>query len=397
MTGDTLTVIRSRHLRLAKTIHAHGRIDDYDRAKTIDLYSMPVPDLDAIHALLRRLLGRPSCAVVFGGIADLTRTRAVRRLAYDDPKTGDPATLQPVAHRWCAIDMDSVDRPDDVPASDLALCASLAIERLPEPFHGARCIAQATATHGIKPGCRLRLWYSLGRPTTGDELGYWLKGRSDPCTFRTAQPIYTAAPVFVGRPDHLPQRLVVLDGAATVSVPAPALLKPPPRLASDPRTPATMSGDDVQAFIDHTIDRVRRATDTQKHHTLRDCARLLGGIQRSVGFSDSEAVRWLLDALPASVIDWERARKTAEWGLDVGRAAPIDLPARHRQDTPPDPRRKVIASSAFRLLRKGLPSDAIISELHRINELQRPPLPSADIAATAIWAARRMKEQADAR
>ena len=31
---DTLTVIRSRHLRLAKTIHADGRIDDYDRAKT---------------------------------------------------------------------------------------------------------------------------------------------------------------------------------------------------------------------------------------------------------------------------------------------------------------------------------------------------------------------------
>jgi hypothetical protein len=36
-------------------------------------------------------------------------------------------------------------------------------------FHGARCIAQATASHGIKPGCRVRLWYWLDRPTTGGE------------------------------------------------------------------------------------------------------------------------------------------------------------------------------------------------------------------------------------
>ena len=77
--ADTLTVIRSRHLRLAKTIHADGRIDDYDRAKTLDLFEMQVADLDGISNLLARLLPQPSCAAIFGGIADPARTRGVRR------------------------------------------------------------------------------------------------------------------------------------------------------------------------------------------------------------------------------------------------------------------------------------------------------------------------------
>jgi hypothetical protein len=121
--ADTLTLIRSRHLRLAKTIHADGRIDDYDRAKTLDLFEMQLADLDGISNLLARLLPQPSCAAIFGGIADPARTRGVRRLAYPDPETREQATLCPIPHRWCAL-VDGIERPEAVPAHDLTACAT---------------------------------------------------------------------------------------------------------------------------------------------------------------------------------------------------------------------------------------------------------------------------------
>jgi hypothetical protein len=385
---DTLTVIRSRHLRLAKTIHAYGRIDDYDRAKTLDLFEIPCSGLDAIGALLTRLLPQPSCAVVFGGIADPARTRGVRRLAYPDPETGELATLRPIPHRWCALDVDGIERPETVPAHDLAACAAEAIWRLPLAFHGARCIVQASAGHGIKPGCRLRLWFWLSRPTIGEELGFWLKHYPvDPCTFRPAQPIYTAAPIFVGRRDHLLFRLAERAGAVSVEVPTPASLVPPPRatVASVDRQAATEN--DVEAFISDALARVRSASDGAKHRTLRDMARLLGGIQSSTGFTDSEAERWLVDALPANIRDRKRAQATVEWGLEAGRAAPIAVP--HRSvDRTPDPRRKATARAAFRLLQMNVPSDELLATLHDLNGRHADPLPPNVIAETALWAAR---------
>ncbi len=384
---DTITVIRSPFLRLAKRIHADGTTDAYDNARTLDLFTMPAPDLDALGALLRLLLGKPSCAVVFGAVADPKRTKRVRRLAYPDPETGDIPTLAAVPHWWCLLDMDGVERPENVPPHDLIGCAQAAIQRLPQAFHGIRCIAVATASHGIKPGLRLRLAFWLSRATTGEELGYWLRTYPvDPCTFRTAQPIYTAAPEFVGRVDHLPNRIADLPGAPCVEVPAAAALIPPPRPAPVAADREAASDADTEAFIDAALDRVRNARDGEKHYRLRDMARLLGGIQYKAGFSDAEAIRWLTDALPGNVLDLAAAKETAAWGLDAGRAAPITVQRRER--TQPDPRRKAVARAAFKLLRMNVPSDLLLATLHDINREQDSPLPPEVIAETVLWAAR---------
>ena len=389
---DSVTVIRSRYLRLAKVIHADGRTQDYDQAKTIDFFSMPSNSLDDIHTLLIRLLPRPDCAVVFGGIVDPNRAQRVRRLAHPDPETGDQPTLCAVPRRWCALDMDGIERPADVPARDLAACAALAIERLPAAFHAARCIVQASASHGIKPGCRLRLWFWLDRPTTGHELGFWLDWKRypvDPCAFRPAQPIYTAAPVLVGRVDHLPSRLALLRGADAVAVPAPEALKPPERPAPPARGTGGASPNDAQAFIDDVLARVRVAADGAKHDTLRKAARLLGGIQAEARFSDSEALQWLMDVLPDSAKDRIAARKTAEWGLDFGRRDPLAVP---RQWTEEDrAHRSETAREAFRLLRAGFADADLLRRLHMQNHQRSNPLPATDIDATAIWAAQQMR------
>ena len=180
-TPDTLTVIRARGRRLAKLIRSDGTVEGYDDAKHFDLFTVSIPDLDGLHRLLRRLLDRPDCAVIRGEIANPDRVLRVRRLLYPDKKTGDVPTLRGVARQWLALDIEGVPRPEQVAATDLGGCATEAIERLPVAFRGARCIVQASGSHGIKPGVRLRLWYRLARPTTGAELKRWLHGAPATC------------------------------------------------------------------------------------------------------------------------------------------------------------------------------------------------------------------------
>lgn len=60
------------------------------------------------------------------------------------------------------------------------------------------------------------------------------------------------------------------------------------------------SGDQADRIITRAIQRVRSAPDGAKHSTLRDAALLLGGIQARAAFSDAEAIRWLLQALPSA-------------------------------------------------------------------------------------------------
>ena len=110
--------------------------------------------------------------------------------------------------------MEDVPLNESVAATDISACARVAVDFLPAEFSGARCIAQATAGHGIKTGIRLRLWFWLSRLTTGDELRVWLKGSpADPAVFRPAQLIYTAAPLFEDMAAPLSARLAMLAGA----------------------------------------------------------------------------------------------------------------------------------------------------------------------------------------
>jgi hypothetical protein len=222
---DAITVLRARGRRLAKLIGRDGTITDYDSAKHFDLSEIPIDGLDHLEEDLRRLLRQPDRCIVRGQIADLGHVTGVRRLLH--PESDDLPTLVEVPRRWVAFDIDGLDRPAD---ADLVACAVIGITALPDEFHPARCLVQATASHGFKPGLRLRLWYWLGRPVSTAELKRWLPPTLvDHSVFIGNQPIYTAAPLFDGRSDPLPARLVRLAGAACVTVPdLPEPEKPPP-------------------------------------------------------------------------------------------------------------------------------------------------------------------------
>lgn len=99
--------------------------------------------------------------------------------------------------------------------------------------------------------------------------------------------------------------------------------QPTERPASGP--PVHITEKRLRGFIDAVLGNVRNAGEGAKHDTLRKSARTLGGIQAQAGFSDGEAVQWLTDALPKTVLDWENVRKTALWGLEDGREHPFEL------------------------------------------------------------------------
>jgi hypothetical protein len=229
MSGDSITILRARGRRLAKSVRADGDIEGYDSAKTVDLFEVKIADLAALEAVLRQLQHRRDCCVVRGGIADHSRVKRVRRLLYHDPESGDEPTLREMPRRWLALDFDTLPLPAGIEPEDLIGCGRAAIQSLPGEFLRVRTVVQATASHGLKPGARLRLWYWLERPAYSNELKYWLREAPvDPKIFGAAQAIYTSVPLFLpGSFDPLPTRISVIPGDLAVATPAPNRLKPP--------------------------------------------------------------------------------------------------------------------------------------------------------------------------
>jgi len=276
--GATIVETASPALIFAKRWRADGTCADYDRARTVNLTPAPTADLGELARLLEHLAGRPRCCIVRGAIADPSRVAGVRRLLHPDPDTGEPATLVEVPRRWCALDLDNVPLPAGADPRDLSACARHARALLPAAFRGARCVVQATASHGIKPGARLRLWFWLSRPTLGAELARWLAGSPvDPSCFRAAQPHYTAAPLFDGGPDPLPRRLALLPGAEAVEVPPPAALRPPP---PPPRPQRAAIADDGAGALAWAQAHIASAPVGARHETALRVAGWLYAIAR---------------------------------------------------------------------------------------------------------------------
>jgi hypothetical protein len=344
---DSVTILRARAPRvLAKRILAVGVVQDFDRPRFFSMTSRPVSGLDDVATLLRDLVTRPDSCVVRGGIADPARTQWVRRLIYPDQQTGDQPTLKVEPRRWLALDFDApITLPGEVDRRDLAGCARVALAalRLPPAFDGAACIVQATAGHGIKPGARLRLWFWLGTPLDRAGLLAWfdptigkyldpktgkLKPLLDYSVFGAAQPIYTAGPIFEGRPDHLRERLVMLPGRPVVEVP-PGLdtKRPPPGtpIPSVPRPkPKPRPGGGgggrryAAAALRNATVRVAGAPESARHATaLLEACGLARFVERGE-ITEAEAIRAMDGGLVLAGKPAGEGASLVRWALSRG-------------------------------------------------------------------------------
>jgi len=264
---ESATVIQAHGRRLSKLIRADGTSEAYDRARLVDLHQVALASLDALADLLRDLAERRDCAVVRGAILDPDRTRGVRRLLHADTETGDAATLRETPRHWIALDVDSLPLPPGTDPRDLAGCAGAVLAHLPEAFRQARALVQATASHAIKPGARVRLWYWCSRPLSGAECKRWMaEAQVDRSVFGAAQLIYTARPIFDGMADPIPCRMVILPGANAVQAPSPAALAPPLQPAL-PAPSNAFKGDEVTRFA-ALLRVVQRAPEGERHRHL---------------------------------------------------------------------------------------------------------------------------------
>ena len=314
---DTITIIRARGRRLAKLIKADGAIEGYDLVKTVDLRSHAIADLSALARTLRKLSPRPDLAVVRGEPIDPVRCQAVRRLVHADQETGDAATLQEKARRWVALDLDGLQMPPGLHAADLAGCHAAAGSALPVAFSGAACIVQASASHGLKPGLRMRLWYWLSRPTSGAELKRWFKDYSaDASIFRPAQVIYTAAPVFEdGRTDHLPARILEIGGREAVAVPSEDKLAPPATRAPKPSAASPPHAGDRYAFaaLRNAAVRVATTPEGNRHVAILREAVSLRRFADSGHLTQSDIRAVLINAASQAGKDEDEAEKVVAW------------------------------------------------------------------------------------
>jgi hypothetical protein len=314
--GCGLTVAEAHGAILAKRWRADGTATPYDNARVVTLHPLPVADLTALHGLLRRLLSQPRYCILRGEPVTGERMTRVRRLLHRCPDTGDAPTLREVPRRWVAVDVDGLPLPAGVAPSDLAACARAVRRVLPHAFRDASAIVGATASHGLKPGARLRWWAWLSRPTTGAELESWFAGCPvDVSTFRPVQPIYTAAPIFAaGVADPLPERLALLTGAReAVPVPNAALLRPVRRALRPPSNIAT--GDGGARALAHARRSIAAAAEGARHDTAKRMAAFLAHLARAGEVSAGEVRRAIADGIEAAGKTRDEGEAVADWAL----------------------------------------------------------------------------------
>jgi hypothetical protein len=220
-----LSVVTPEASVMAKTLGRTKKgawtvVRSYGRGYRVRAYEHPVTDIFTLAAVLNQTATDPKKCAIRGGIVPGLEMEAevmsVLRRLYDRAAQGEKATFEPRARCWVALDLDHVDLPASVdPIADTEHIIEAALEQLPTEFQDASCWWQLTASHGIKPGVRCRLWFWLSRPTTDQELKNWLRNvKVDKSLFNPIQPTYTTDPIFPkGSGDFLPLRHGTREGA----------------------------------------------------------------------------------------------------------------------------------------------------------------------------------------
>jgi hypothetical protein len=114
--------------------------------------------------------------------------------------------------RWVLLDFDKFSTPTAInvvadPEGAVFYLVSLLSACLQDvSFHWQ---LSSSAGIGHNPGLSAHLWFWFNRAVTDTELSLWAEQDNvpiDTALFRTVQPHYTAAPLFIGMNDPLPRR-----------------------------------------------------------------------------------------------------------------------------------------------------------------------------------------------
>jgi hypothetical protein len=297
----------------------------YGDAATFRVGFLPARSLQELHAALGRLTRQPRSFVIRGEPlpgTDLSRCRRLLHPHREDDGSMTPATFRDAPRRWFASDFDGVPAPAGLdwtrePEGTAAYLLSL----LPALFMGCGCIIQATASAGVKPGIRARVWCLLERPVSDAEAKRWLaKATVDLSLYRAVQPHYTAAPVLQGVADLMPWRVRLVPGDRD-RVPVPALAEPekPCPMPAAPREQREGSRYALAAMANECAALAGAATG-DRHGSLNRAAFKLARFLRTGELAAEEVVLDLLAAARRAGLEDSDAelRRYLRYGLRAG-------------------------------------------------------------------------------
>jgi hypothetical protein len=279
----------------------------YEDAKHFAVTQCPVPDLDALASLLKSLAPCVRSCIIRGAPLPTINRNHSRRLLHSRAEadgTTHPATFRPARRRSIALDFDGIADAGFDWLADPELTTRHLLRHLPQHFHAAGAVIQATGSAGIKPGIHARLWCITDRPVSDAEAKRWLAGAPvDHSLFNPIQAHFTATPVFAdGIADPLPWRVVKIPGSP-VPVPELPARKPAPRVALGTIPPIKASTAYAAAALRGEANAVVTAPTGERHHRLHLACIKLWRLIDGGSLTVSETAATLMSAAVQSGID----------------------------------------------------------------------------------------------
>lgn len=222
----SLTILRSTGAPVQKTLvlTPDGRVEvkgSYPHKTTFWLREVIRigRDIDALRSALKGLSTRRDCCLVTGSaVGPLPLDTPARRLKA--PRDDHPATLAECSAAWLPIDCDKIPLDSPLDPIDPEPAIASVVERLGQPFCSTSYVWTLTAS--ASPGAdriSARVFFLVDRDIDNAARKAWALGLNghtgvslvDTALFSATQPIYTAAPAFIGH-DPFPRRIGVVYG-----------------------------------------------------------------------------------------------------------------------------------------------------------------------------------------
>jgi len=356
-----LTILRCREGHRASKIHRWSgawETEPYDAGMWFSASnSRDHWTIKCLSQTLKNLERDPNSFVIRG--KQIRDGVEVRRLIHPSTSkyTGEVTDpfFEDADRSWLCIDVDNAPGAHGNAPYDYEKAARWVINTyLPEWLRGVSCHVQWSNSAGVKPWKTLSLhvWFMLDRAVCAQSIKEWFRANEHPhvdlMLFSAVQVHYTAAPVFVGRPDplkkrsylmrdsrhvaHLPDSIVNLEAQAELNAiraeqeeRRKEILRR--RLAS--RSPAlvqTARQRYIQTAMEKIIRTIASAPVGARHETLMSEGSNAGS------FLDYVDETWLRDTLveAAQGLYGDAARREdvpriVNDALELGRQRPRDL------------------------------------------------------------------------
>jgi len=165
--------------------------------------------IEGLSVVLTRAAGFARLMAVRGAVRQSSIGKdLINRRLHQHPGEAEP-DMEDAPRCWFMVDIDSLPEPEDfdwrLDPKRAAIWA--ARQYLPSALQNSAFHYQYSGSAGIKPGLRLHFWFWLEEPMGSADLKRYIarvgRGRADLSLYNAVQPHYTAAPVFVGRPDPM--------------------------------------------------------------------------------------------------------------------------------------------------------------------------------------------------